>query len=259
MCRKMVRIGMVLFALYCGFKAVPVERSSSGDRLSTSIRYVALGDSIAYGYGLEDREEQSYVSLIRKHLEKKYDSVFVSNFGCNGMRSDELLAILTDPEKELYNKYRATIRHADIVTISIGSNDLLHLIKLDTDMEDLIANGEEMFDEACRDFRGNFPRIIKEILAINPDVKIYADNIYNPAKGITAFASVYHVAEHYISLMNQCFYDSEEYQLVDVKGCFDKERESMVNVSWNGREIDPHPSAEGHEKIAEIVIKEMER
>ena len=67
------------------------------------------------------------------------------------------------------------------------------------------------------------------------------------------------MAEHYISLMNQCFYDSEEYQLVDVKGCFDKERESMVNVSWNGREIDPHPSAEGHEKIAEIVIKEMER
>ena len=65
MCRKMVRIGMVLFALYCGFKAVPVERSSSGDRLSTSIRYVALGDSIAYGYGLEDREEQSYVGLIR--------------------------------------------------------------------------------------------------------------------------------------------------------------------------------------------------
>ena len=33
----------------------------------------------------------------------------------------------------------------------------------------------------------------------------------------------------------------------------------MVNVSWKGREIDPHPSVEGHRKIAGMVIKEMER
>ena len=256
---KMVRIGVVLFAFYCGFKAVPVERVSSGDTTSTTIRYVALGDSIAYGYGLENRDEQSYVSLIRKYLEKKYDSVFISNFGSNGMRSDELLDILTNPENDLYKKYRATIRHADIVTISIGSNDLLHLIKLDMNIESYIKNGAEMFDNACRGFQKNFPKIIQEIRKIKPDVKIYADNIYNPAKGLTAFNDIYDVAEHYISLMNHCFYDSEDYQLVDVKGCFDKEKESMVNVSWKGREIDPHPSVEGHKKIAGMVIKEMER
>lgn len=257
--RKMVRIGVVLFALYCGFKAVPVERASSGDTTSTSIRYVALGDSIAYGYGLEDREEQSYVSLIRKHLEKKYDSVIVSNLGSNGMRSDELIDILTNPENDLYRKYRATIKYADIVTLSIGSNDLLHLIKLDMNIETMIENGEEMFCDACRGFQKNFPKIIQEIRMINPDVKIYADNIYNPAKGLTAFDDVYDVAEYYISLMNRCFYESRDYQLVDVKGCFDKEKDSMVNVSWKGREIDPHPSVEGHRKIAGMVIKEMER
>lgn len=259
MCRKMVRIGVVLFALYCGFKAVPEERASSGDLTSTSIRYVALGDSIAYGYGLENREEQSYVSLVRKHLEKQYDSVCISNFGSNGMRSDELLDILTNPENDDYRKYRATLRYADVVTLSIGSNDLLHLVRLDLNIQELIEKGEEMFDQACRGFKKNFPKIIGEIKKINPDVKIYADNIYNPAKGLMAFDDVYDVAEHYISLMNQCFYDSEDYQLVDVKGCFDKEKDSMVNVSWKGRELDPHPSVEGHKKIAGMVIKEMER
>lgn len=259
MCRKMVRIGVVLFALYCGFKAVPEERASSGDLTSTSIRYVALGDSIAYGYGLENREEQSYVSLVRKHLEKQYDSVCISNFGSNGMRSDELLDILTNPENDDYRKYRATLRYADVVTLSIGSNDLLHLVRLDLNIQELIEKGEEMFDQACRGFKKNFPKIICEIKKINPDVKIYADNIYNPAKGLMAFDDVYDVAEHYISLMNQCFYDSEDYQLVDVKGCFDKEKDSMVNVSWKGRELDPHPSVEGHKKIAGMVIKEMER
>ena len=46
-----IRIGVIMFAVFCGIKAVPEEKASSGDITSTSIRYVALGDSIAYGYG----------------------------------------------------------------------------------------------------------------------------------------------------------------------------------------------------------------
>ena len=255
----MVRLGVIFFALYCGFKALPEETVGSGDLVSSTVRYVALGDSIAYGYGLQDRDEQSYVSLVRKHLEKQYDYVISSNFGTNGLRSDELLEILTNPEHEQYKRYRETLRYADVVTVSIGSNDLLHLVKLDLNMESLIENGQEMFQEACREFQKNFPLIIKEIRKINPTAGIYADNIYNPAKGVSVFGNVYDVAEHYISLMNQCFYQSEEYCLVDIKTGFDDAEKSLINVSWKGREIDPHPSVEGHERIAQLVIKEMER
>ena len=226
-----IRIGVIMFAVFCGIKAVPEEKASSGDITSTSIRYVALGDSIAYGYGLSDRKEQSYVELIRKNLETKYDSVFVTNFGENGMQSGELLDILTNPERKEYKKYRATIKHADFVTISIGSNDLLHLIQLDLNMEEMIKR----------------------------DAQIYADNIYNPAKGIDAFSQVYSVADVYINRMNRGFYPSDEYVLVDIKKCFDGEKESMVNLSFKGREIDPHPSEKGHKKIAQMVIKAMER
>ena len=60
-----IRIVVIMFAVFCGIKAVPEEKASSGDITSTSIRYVALGDSIAYGYGLSDRKEQSYVELIK--------------------------------------------------------------------------------------------------------------------------------------------------------------------------------------------------
>lgn len=255
----MVRFAVIALALYCGFKAIPEEVVGSGDLVSTTVRYVALGDSIAYGYGLQDRQEQSYVSLVRKHLEEKYDYVISSNFGTNGLRSDDLLEILTNPSHKQYKKYHATLRYADVVTVSIGSNDLLHLVKLDLNMESMIENGQELFQEACQEFKKNFPQIIKEIRRINPKAEIYADNIYNPAKGLSAFGSVYDVAEHYISLMNQCFYQSEEYRLVDIKTGFDSAGNSLINVSWKGREIDPHPSVEGHERIAELVIKEMER
>lgn len=257
--RWMVRICVMLFALFCGYKATPEETVGSGDRISSTLRYVALGDSIAYGYGLQNPEEQSYVSLVQKHLEEKYDYVITSNFGTNGLRSGQLLDILTNPENENYRKYRATLRYADVVTVSIGSNDLLHLVKLDLSMDSLLENGGELFQQACQEFQENFPQIIKEIRTINPQTKIYADNIYNPAKGLSAFGSIYKVAEHYITMMNQCFYKSEDYQIVDIKTGFDNEENSMINVSWKGKEIDPHPSAEGHERIAELVIREMER
>ena len=65
-----IRIGVIMFAVFCGIKAVPEEKASSGDITSTSIRYVALGDSIAYGYGLSDRKEQSYVEFLLRILEK---------------------------------------------------------------------------------------------------------------------------------------------------------------------------------------------
>ena len=104
---------------------MPVLKVSSGDNVSSSIRYVALGDSIAHGYGLGNPEKDSYVGQVKQYLEENYDYVFAENFGTNGMRSDELLDILTNPENDMYNKYHATLQHADIVTISIGSNDLM--------------------------------------------------------------------------------------------------------------------------------------
>ena len=87
---------------------MPVIQVSSGDNVTTTIRYVALGDSIAYGYGLENREEDCYVGKICQYLESQYDSVLLTNFGENGMRSDELLDVLTNPKNEMYKKYRAT-------------------------------------------------------------------------------------------------------------------------------------------------------
>lgn len=250
--------GVVLFiVVILGVRAIPVIYVSSGDNVSTTVRYVALGDSIAYGYGLENPEQDSYVGRIKEYLAGKYDYVMLSNFGCNGQRSDELLDILTNPENENYGRYRATLRYADIVTLSIGSNDLLHLINIGWDMDEMLQNNKEDFQHACRGFAKNFPKIISEIRKINSNVEIYANNIYNPAKGLTSYKTVYDIAEYYINWLNQAFSEPVSYHLVDIKTAFDREKKPMINITLKGRQIDPHPSKEGHRRIGEMVIKEM--
>lgn len=252
-----VRCVVIICSVIGGVMSIPVVYVNSGDNVSSTIRYVALGDSIAYGYGLDDREQESYTAQICKYLEKYYDSVVHANFGQNGIRSDELLDVLTNPKNEKHNTYCATIRYADIVTLSIGSNDLLHLIELDFDMQENIRRDIPKFRKACKDFAVNFPKIIQVIRDLNPHAQIYANNIYNPAKGLDSLSGVYRVAEEYIDLLNKAFVFSQDYHLIDVKEAFDKQDESMINVAVKGRQIDPHPSKEGHTLIAQMVTKEM--
>ncbi len=254
-----IRTGVFLFCIIIGFYRMPVYKVSSGDKVSESVRYVALGDSIAYGYGLSDRESDSYVGQVGKYLEKKYDYVFEENFGTNGLRSDQLLDILTNPENEQYNKYRATLQHADIVTLSIGSNDLLHLVRLDLDLQEYIEKGDKMFREACEKFAVNFPKIIGVIRSIAPNAEIYVNNVYNPCGDLSGFEKIYQLAERYIDLLNESFRCNTGFVLIDIKDRFDKVEDSLLNMTISGRDIDPHPNKKGHTEIGKLVIQAMKR
>lgn len=250
-----IRTGVLLLGMTIGFCKMPVIKVGSGDRVSRSIRYVALGDSIASGYGLSVPETDSYVGLVGSYLEENYDYVFKANLGTNGLRSDQLLDILTDPENEKYKKYHATLENADIVTLSIGSNDLLHLVSLNRDLQDYIEEGDQMFREACREFDDHFPKIIQEIHKISPNAEIYANNVYNPCGDISGFGNIYDLTEHYVELLNKSFSEPEEYTLVDIKEEFDESEESLLNMAISGKELDPHPNKEGHAKIGSKVIQ----
>lgn len=234
---------------------MPVLKVSSGDRAASSVRYVALGDSIAHGYGLSDPDNDSYAGQVRKYLEGRYESVFAANLGTDGQRSGQLLDILTNPENGKYRKYHATLQHADIVTLSIGSNDLLHLIRLDRDLKDYIRQGDGMFREACKEFASNFPAIIRAIRSITPDVRIYVNNVYNPCNAISGFQGLYDLTDRYIDLLNETFYaGNTEYTMVDIKAGFDHTGD-LLNVAVSGRQIDPHPNKKGHQLIGGMVIQ----
>lgn len=256
---------------------VPYSVTRSGDYENKIVNYVALGDSIASGYGLKDADAESYVGRITEALERQYGAVRLTNLGKNGLRSEELLEILTNPEYKQHDTYMAAIKNADLITLSIGSNDLLQYVSRETDLEEFKKNGEHLFSEACEQFGENIMEIIDVISVNAPQAQLFVNNIYNPCHDSSFHISekilknLDQLAEKYIAQINAGFEsekvqsvfnqknkgEKKEYYLVDVKSAFENSSEKLINMVITWGDIDPHPNKEGHRVIAELIIPKI--
>ena len=89
------------------------------------LRAAALGDSIAQGYGC--RPEEAYGRLLADRLAEELDgtgtTVSFANYGVDGLTSGGLRAMIETDE------IQAVAANADLVTVSIGGNDLLYCLR----------------------------------------------------------------------------------------------------------------------------------
>jgi|GEM_PF-3560038 len=119
----MKKIFSLFIALIICLSVFSLSTTASG-----RIPYAAFGDSISAGYGL-DNQNYNYVKLI----EKEY-SLRLVNYSETGMDSAGLLALLNT------SKCDATLKNAQLVTVSIGSNDLLQpLVTVIANIADILG------------------------------------------------------------------------------------------------------------------------
>ena len=165
--------------------------------------YVALGDSISAGYGLPDGEDP-----FTKQIADNNHYTFYS-LAESGETSASLLEKLSDPT------VMQTLAKADIITITIGGNDLMgslyeylanvynqdkkpSVLFTATDMQNAIVvkkewdkllfalekivgfDGSEEATASINDFIVNFNSVIQKIQAENPEAIIVVTNQYNP-------------------------------------------------------------------------------
>ena len=107
--RRLLRLILVVVLLVGASQGTTLAAPTSWD-------YVALGDSLATGYGAF----KGYVPRYEAHIETDTGvAVTRTNLGRNGWTSSQLLSALrSDPT------FRRAIREAEIVTWNIGGNDL---------------------------------------------------------------------------------------------------------------------------------------
>ncbi len=254
---------------------------------SSKTTYVAFGDSIAAGYGLEgyagSREAppaDSYQALVGSFL--KTEPV---NFAITGDDSTDCLEILDSGTAD------KALSDAGVITVSIGSNDLLKpftriakeafgitegssmdyssledyyasfknsswidILAMANGLTDKIRDNKELHDKA-QAFSGNFNQIINTLSEKAPQAEIYVTNIYNPYKDVLVIGDL---ADTYIQELNNAFTDtSGNYTLIDAYTLFAKENLSNVkfDISDLGNiNLDPHPSKKGHAKIASAIL-----
>lgn len=84
---------------------------------SGAIKVATVGDSLTYGYGLENREHDAYPSILSDLLGSHYQ---VHNFGLSGR---SLQSTADYPYFKEKNAQLSLESQADIVIIMIGSND----------------------------------------------------------------------------------------------------------------------------------------
>lgn len=142
---------------------------------SKKYNYLALGDSLAAGM-LHDRTiGDGYADFIATQLEQLglLDN-FNKDFAKPGHTTAGVLADMTDNKEIDGVSIQSAITEADLITISVGVNDMLRQL----DRDNFTYDQAEM-SAALELVKQNIETIVTKIKAVNPDVKVYVMGYYN--------------------------------------------------------------------------------
>lgn len=218
---------------------------------NNKIYYISLGDSLAAGQNPYGEIGYGYSDYVNKYLKSQNLVEFYSkDFAKSGDRIIDLINKIEKNEKvELQDKelrIQTAIEKADVITLSIGANDLFEhagLNDMNYNLEKL-SEAEKYLDEISE----NLDKLIKLIRKYNNN-KIILVGYYNP---LSPLSSKYtreleplfmKVNEEYekVAIKNKCDY-------IDVYEIFKENPEYLPNPT------DIHPSNSGYEVISAQII-----
>ncbi|MFS9101854.1 SGNH/GDSL hydrolase family protein [Streptococcus australis] len=150
--------------------AEPVMTKPSTSAKKKVVTYVAIGDSLTKGVG-DSTNQGGFVPLLAQSLTNESGLEFKAiNYGVSGNTSGQILSRMQE-KKEIGKD----LKKAQLLTITVGGNDLRKAILEDTSNLDL-----DRFEKASKTYEKNLKQIIELARKDNPDLPIYVVGIYNP-------------------------------------------------------------------------------
>lgn len=209
---------------------------------------VALGDSIPFGYNLGNNNNRPAKAAFPYLIGEEAD-LRVRNLGVPGWQSDDLLVAL-----ETNKEFRQAVRHAEYVTLNIGSNDFLEILRA-ANVES--GGNSELFQQLVRqkldtsDAFGNLAEIIQEIRSLT-DSPIVLYTIYNPFQLTDQF---HQLSDLYLPQINAAFAEIadsfSDVVLADADHAFADNQAEYVILQ------DIHPTVAGQAALAEIGLEAL--
>lgn len=209
---------------------------------------VSLGDSIPFGYGLSKDIGVPSKAAFPYLIGDKAD-LRVRNLAVPGWQTDELLAALDNNQK-----FRNAVKHADYVTVTIGSNDFLEALRIaNVESGGDLALLEKLLAQklAQSDAFDNLADILEEIRSLT-DAPIVLYNIYNPFQ---VNDPAHQIADRALSQINATYAlladDFHDVELGDAAAAFgDKQAKYVIKG-------DIHPTAAGQKLLAKIGLRAL--
>lgn len=196
--KKLFSLVMIIFstcALMLGFNFMGRNTLATSETKDT-LSYISLGDSICAGtYLTEDGSEvyeNNYTKLFSNHLKTNiYDTISTLNYGKDGDNTSNFYSKITGLDASgnpldgdalaLSLEIQEQIQNADLITISMGANDILG--PASGNFLNMLVYGTDItpeLDVGLNAFKTNFPKIIERLKTLNPNAKYIFTNIYNP-------------------------------------------------------------------------------
>ncbi len=176
MTRRLVSVLSVLVVVATGLGLVAPPASAASE--TAKDYYLALGDSLAFGYQPIDHTDalhQGYVDDLYAHLKAGDHKLTLDNLGCPGETTTTMLsgAICGPQVDEAVRLLQEHGHHTRLVTIDIGANDILHCVPG-------TAVNMACLEAALGTIATNLTTIMAELRAVAPKVEIVGMTYYDP-------------------------------------------------------------------------------
>jgi lysophospholipase L1-like esterase len=225
-------------------------QGEAGTVETAKLPLVALGDSIPFGFNLEETDDAPSPAAF-PYLIGGGTTYDTTNLAVSGWDSTELLEGLQTAE------FQEALQKADIVTLNIGSNDLFGpgkviIAKYEADNSYQPSEADKALLQAgLLIFENNFPVIVSEIRK-HTDAPIVIYTLYNPFPELLA-PMLYGLAENYLPASNDIIKATAAANantvIADAYTKFEGKQISYVLI----RQYDIHPTRTGQRVLAALA------
>ena len=223
--------------------------------IDKKIYYLALGDSLAIGQNPYGKIGYGYSDYVGDYLKnKKVLEFYTKKYAVSGYRTTDLIRDINDNKKIIVDNQEITIKNAltnaDIVTLSIGANDLFYKLGL-TNANVFLENPEQVkpyIDEVLIDIE-KLIILIKlyckeDIIMVGYYNPLWQMNISHAEKTESLFL--------YANNKMKLLADKYNVYYVDIYELFKENNDFLPNP------LDIHPSNSGYKAISDQIITIIE-
>jgi lysophospholipase L1-like esterase len=238
-----LRLFITLTAMLAVLVVVTPAPAQSWTTFDSDARYVALGDSIAAGYGVTPATQGFPYQLYHSGVINKLNNTLFAMMAVPGAFSSDVLKYQVPQVKRFLHE--TGVPHRQVVTLLIGGNDLFQIME----------GGNP--DEVLNTLYNNLCQIISTLKDIK-NVEIYVGTMYDPRLPVPDEKRLILAGNEVIAGAVAAFKGDSVF-LVDVYSAFEGRNGLLLGEKHGSGATEAHPTAAGHQVIANTFAAAIRR